>query len=228
MSSFSVYETAENNSVIVWRVLAQIAEVLTFLEVCKMTWRVKQWTFNHPLDFGSLRHVRVFVFPPAWEVLHSFQCCCCWQTSWTCRTFTGRLSHSFFLSDLHLTKHIHYIIYTINSSMWSKNTYLYCLCLLANLYYICKGDVLTMDIMMARPSRPFMKQWKWTEPLAVQASWPASMTRWRWSLQTILICSTLEATPCGETQYLVCFTPGPWPLLSLPLSLSLYIICFYF
>lgn len=73
-----------------------------------------------------------------------------------------------------------------------------------------------MDITRARPSMPFMKLWKWTEPSAWQASWPASMTRWRSSLQTTLICSTLVATPCGETQYLVCATADPPPSIPHP------------
>lgn len=132
----------------------------------------------------------------------------CWQTSVTCSNFYSRVFHTFLLSELHTWCNP----YNYTQAVLEKHISLLFLCLwvtLANWYYIYKVDVLTMDTMRARPSMPFMKQWKWTEPSAVRASWPASMTRWRSSLQTTLTCSTLEATPCGETQYLVCVATDP-------------------
>lgn len=156
---------------------------------------------------------------------------------WTWRTFFERSGHSiesyynlssvetFFSLLLHPTKHMTYLLTILLDRHYGMEKHIL-YWLTCNIY---QGDVLTMGITRARPSRLFMKPWKWTEPSAGQVSWLASMTRWRSSLQTTLICSTLVATPWGETRYLVCATTYSTLSLSLSLSFSplLYMICFF-
>lgn len=170
--------------------------------------RVKEWPINHPFGGCSFSITSLFTtcspicFAHAWLVYAPFDVVVGRQAEHV-HDFYWRAFTPFFLGAA-FHKSTWYAIHTIRHNVFRSLSVSW-----ADLCSVYKGDVLTMDIMRARPSRPFMKQWKWTEPLAAQPSWPASMTRWRSSRQTTLTCSTSEATPCGETPYSVCAAADP-------------------